>query len=895
MFRYLTIIILSLFVKLSSAQCPPTNVQYFEDLNCFTSLANLTVQAIGLTPPLSYTWSPNVSTGSVGLNLNSNQYIITIKDANNCSMVGAYNLNLNSILTINFNSPLTKNVSCFGGNDGAISATVTGTQTNPPITYTWSTGSNSNMITNLSAGVYTLSITNSKGCTISKTYTVTQPAGNITSSITGSVNCFNGSITTSITTTGGNSSSYSYTIDGVPISGNTVTLIGGSHTVITKDANNCSATNVININQPSAPNFNFNITQPTCPTSSNGALSVNVTNMGAITNYTWEAPSSNNSSLSNIPQGNYTVTVKDAFNCIATKTVQVVPISNIQASFITTPETCSAADGAATVNVTGGSLPLSYSLNLLPTQASNVFSNLTSGIQQLVISDANTCSLVTTFSVGNTSSVVLSIVSFTNVKCFNNCDGKLVLNASNAVAPVSYSLTGMPIFSSNTITTICAGSYTIKAIDNIGCYATATVDYTNPAPYSFSVNGTSQICITKTANLNSNVFGGTAPYTYSWMPGGLTSASVNVTPLTTTIYSLNVFDANGCTLAPKQFTVYVNPPITVSVSAQNTGICPGTTAQITPSVSGGDGNYSYLWLPGNMTTPSIFLSNISIPSYTYLVNDACGSPTATQVINLQIFPVTVPSFSADMVTGCEPICVNFKNTTPKSSNTIWNFGDRPFDQNVTDPYYCYLNSGKFNVKLSLLDSNACKFSSTLSNFINVLPRPKPNFVTKPALLTDNLSEGDLVNTTTNGNYYQWFVDDVNYGSNANIQLQFNDTVCFVIKLISNNTDGCVDSLLRKVCIKPGFNFYMPNSFRPNGDGLNEVLIPHGTAWLSDNYVFRIYNRWGQLVFKTNTISEGWDGKRKGVDCPNDTYFYTIQVKDYYDKEYEYKGHITLLR
>ncbi len=88
---------------------------------------------------------------------------------------------------------------------------------------------------------------------------------------------------------------------------------------------------------------------------------------------------------------------------------------------------------------------------------------------------------------------------------------------------------------------------------------------------------------------------------------------------------------------------------------------------------------------------------------------------------------------------------------------------------------------------------------------------------------------------------------------------------------------------------------MPNCFVPNGDGLNDILIPYGTSWVSENYSFRIYNRWGQLLFKTNDITVGWDGKEKGSLCPNDAYYYIIEVKDYYGKEHQFKGHITLLR
>lgn len=891
-----TLIILFIGIVIK-AQCPPPNFLYFDDLNCATTKANVTVQAIGLTPPLSYTWSPPVSTSSVGSNLNNGQYIITVKDANNCIMVGAYNLNLSALLNIDFTSSLnTKNVTCHGGTDGAISATVTGSYVNPPISYTWSTGSNSYSISNLASGIYTLTIQNSLGCVLTKTHNVTQPS-EINSTINASVSCFGGTVNAPITTTGGIGSSYTYSVNGLAIAGNTVNnLPAGTHTITTKDANGCTKNNVVTVNQPAAPVFNFNITQPTCPTSSNGGLVVTVSNIvNPISSYTWNPQVSNTGTVINIPQGIYNVSIRDAANCVFSKTVQVVPISNLQATVITTPENCSAADGAATITATGGPLPLSYSLNSLPAQSSNVFSNLSTGTQSVVIRDANTCSLVTTFSIGNTSNVSLAVVSFTPVKCYNNCDGQILLNTTNAIAPVTYSFNGLPTFSTNFINTICAGTYTIRATDNIGCYATATVQFASPPSYTFNASGATQLCIGKTAVLNSSASGGTPPYSYVWMPGNLSGASVSVSPSSTTIYSLNVYDKNNCTLESKTVAIAVNAPITISVSPQNSGICPGTTAQITPSVTGGDGIYSYLWLPGNFTGPSIFISNLSTPSYTCIVNDACGSPTATQVINLQIFPVTTPQFSATQTSGCEPLCIKFVNTTPLTTNQVWNFGDRPFEQKVDNPDYCYFENGKYTVKLTITDANNCKFTTTAPNYIHVLEKPKPSFITKPEILTDDIGEGELVNTTLNGSSYQWFVDDEYISSSTNISVQCNDTVCYVIKLIAGNANGCIDSLLKKICVKPGFNFYMPNCFVPNGDGLNDILIPYGTSWVSENYSFRIYNRWGQLLFKTNDITVGWDGKEKGSVCPNDTYYYIIDVTDYYGKEHQYKGHITLLR
>jgi gliding motility-associated-like protein len=128
-----------------------------------------------------------------------------------------------------------------------------------------------------------------------------------------------------------------------------------------------------------------------------------------------------------------------------------------------------------------------------------------------------------------------------------------------------------------------------------------------------------------------------------------------------------------------------------------------------------------------------------------------------------------------------------------------------------------------------------------------------------------------------------------------LNIQFNDTVCYIIKLIANNNYGCKDSTSRLICIKPGFTFYMPNSITPNGDGLNDVLLPFGQSWVSENYKFRVFNRWGQMIFQTKNISEGWDGKLKGSLGLNDTYVWMVSVMDYYGVEHSYQGTVVLLR
>lgn len=899
MVRCLAIFFCLLLTKLNFGQC--TNIP-IESYNCSTGTLNYSLVING-TAPYSFTVTPffpfSVSGNTLTMTFTTavGSILITYKDANNCVSQGNPVINaatFNQYFAISTLSPFTKTVTCFGANDGALAFTVTGSSVVLPVTYSVNgVAISSNTVNNLSAGIYTIVAQGADGCKRTETISIIQ-SNQIATTSTSSVSCFSGTTNAVLSTTGG-IGAMSYTVNGNAIPNNTVTgLTAGNYTVITKDVNGCMATNTITITQPPATVFNFIQTQPTCPTSSNGALSVNIINMQAPYNYTWTAPTNTNSSLSNIPAGMYTLTVKDVKNCVFSNTFQLIPLSNIQTTVHTKPETCSAVDAAVTINVTGGTLPLSYSIAPFPAQSSNTFSNLATGLYSVIVTDANSCTLASTFSVGNTSPVQIA-ASFTDILCYNNCDGKIAVSVSLAIPPITYSLTNLPTFTTSNITGICAGTYTLKAVDNIGCYAITTVTFTNPAPYSFSVSGTSPICVGRSANLIAQANGGTAPYNYVWQPGSLTTSTVAVSPTVTTVYSLNVYDNNNCTLNPETFTVTVRAPLTVSVSPQNSGICPGTTAQITPSVSGGDGNYSYLWLPGNNNTSSIFISNLTTPTYSFIVSDGCGSPTKTTVINLQIFPVTIPTFTSDTAMGCQPLCVHFKNTTPTSTNHYWNFGDVPFEQNVQDPFYCYTRSGIFNVKLSLTDLNGCKVSATYSNYINVLQQPTPNFITKPGVLTDDLGQGQLVNASGNATSVKWFIDGVYQGNSNSAIIPCTDTLCYIIKLLANNSNGCKDSLERLVCVKPGFSFYMPNTFSPNNDGLNEELLPYGRSWVSDNYKFRIFNRWGQMIFQTNDISKGWDGRVRGTAVVNDNYYWMVNVTDYYGNEHAYQGHVVLLR
>lgn len=860
-------------------------------------MASLTI--IGSSGPFTITSSPPAINSTTTSNLSQGVYNITITISPTCS----------TFVQLSINNPYNPgnlvftntNVTCYAGNDGASIATFQNSN-GPPFSYTWSStgqpGQSNQTAVNLIAGVYSVTVKDSQGCTVSNSVSITQPP-EIQSSFSNTLTtCFGGTLNTAVTSVGG-SPPYTYSINGTALTGSVVSgLFAGTHTVITKDSQGCLKTNTLQINQPPQPVITYSFTPPLCPGSTNGSATVTVNNAPTPYSYTWQPVASFANSISNIAAGNYTVLVKDASSCITKSVVVVVPAVNINATVNISPENCSAMDGTATLNITGGNFPYTFTTLPIGAHPTNVLTNLSSGSYTTFIKDSNNCLDSLVYVVGNLSTVSVSVSSFTPVLCYNQCSGVVVLSVQNAVSPVTYSASGSPTTSSNMISNMCAGYHIITVVDGIGCPATTTISFPSPAAFSYSASAPSAICYGNSITMNATATGG-APgsYNYIWNPGNISGQLISVAPVATTVYSLNVYDANNCTLPSYIFTVNVAPPLAININSSATGICPGTTAQITPTITGGDGNYIYDWLPGNTSSASLYVQNIEVPTYTLYVKDGCGSPTAVRVITINLFPVIIPNFSVSASSGCEPFCTQFINTTPKSSSAIWNYGDKPFEQAGNTTTYCYQKAGSYNLKLTVTDSNACKTAYTYSNVIRVFQSPRADFITSPKIITLNNSENVMIeNTTANGTSYQWYRAGVFISSGKDITNSFSDTGCTGFKLIALNQNNCSDTTDKVVCVIEGFNFWAPDCFTPDNDNLNEIFIPKGTAWVQKNYLFEVFNRWGTRIFHTNDPATGWNGKASGSDShPPDVYVWRVAVTDNLDIAHEMKGFVLLLK
>ena len=273
----------------------------------------------------------------------------------------------------------------------------------------------------------------------------------------------------------------------------------------------------------------------------------------------------------------------------------------------------------------------------------------------------------------------------------------------------------------------------------------------------------------------------------------------------------------------------------------------------------------------------------------------------------------VPNFYAPKRAGCTDLCISILDSSAtltgpaKISSWEWNFGNQLYSSSSqpNTQFTCFTNSSNFiikdyDVKLLVRTDSGCVDSITKVRYVRVYPKPKADFEWKG-------QEGDLLtpyisfeNTSLGYNKYQWYYNDgVNYTDSTHLNpVHYYATDIprnFNVFLAVRNQYGCKDTISKYVEIGPEYTFYIPNTFTPNGDGVNDMFT--GTGIGIKAYKMWIYDRWGEKIFYTEDITKGWDASVKGVFEKDklDVYTYRVIVTDLWSKEHEYTGHVTLLK
>ncbi|MEO5645255.1 MAG: PKD domain-containing protein, partial [Bacteroidia bacterium] len=289
-------------------------------------------------------------------------------------------------------------------------------------------------------------------------------------------------------------------------------------------------------------------------------------------------------------------------------------------------------------------------------------------------------------------------------------------------------------------------------------------------------------------------------------------------------------------------------------------------------------------------------------TYTLTVTDANGcTATATEIVTVN--PTPVAAFSGAPLAGCSPLDISFTDVSSiVAPGTItawlWEFGDNTTDT-LQDPLHTYYNPMSYGVTLTVVTADGCTSTLTINNYITVYPDPVAGFSAFPQPATAIEPIIYFTDQSSGATAWEWNFGDVPNSSSSlqNPVFEYPDSGCYYVQQIVISPNNCRDTTETLVCIQPDWSLYIPNAFTPDKDGLNDIFLPLGVGIDNTGFEMWIFDRWGNLIFYTNDMYHGWDGKAKGGSefAQVDTYVYKIKCKDVIGAAHKYIGKVSLVR
>ncbi|MBN8702888.1 MAG: gliding motility-associated C-terminal domain-containing protein [Bacteroidetes bacterium] len=762
--------------------------------------------------------------------------------------------------------------------------------------YLWNTGATTKTITAcpLATSTYTVILSDSGGDRDTTTATITinsLPTSTITPS---NVQCNGGNNGSAVVSAGNGISPYTYLWQPGNVTAQSVSgLSVGTYSLIVTDAFGCSSTNTVSILQPTlALGVSvLNQVSASCFGLNDGWAAVSALGGTGTYSYLWSnaAISATNTGL---VAGTYSVTVTDGNNCSALQYVVITEPAVLSVSVGLTNVSCNGGNNGSALVITAlGGTP-TYAYMWSDGQSTIAATGLAAGTYTLEVKDANNCTATTSVQISQPPALILNSTK-TDATCFASCDGSALVQTVGGNLPFTYYWNSIPAQTASNATGLCAGIYAVTVTDGLNCVSTTTVQITEPSQVVVNISGPTTICLSQSVSLTAASSGGIPGYQYWWSTGE-TSAVLNISPSVDTVLKITAIDSRSCN-ASITTTIDVGLPLQ-AIASPSVAVCAGDQTTLSVNATGGNGNYTFTWIPSNANGAAFILTPTLSATYTVIVNDNCGTPSDTVDVFVLVNQLPVMSISASDTAGCPSLCVVFDNSTPNTQSVNWQFGDGN-TSSINSPTHCFTQSGSYQTAVIVFDNNGCSNTMLYSQTIQVYPIPLAGFEPNPA--TINLSEGQIQIDDLSFGAVNWFWSFSNennsFSTEQNPIVVFADTGTYIIKQVVSNQYGCIDSVTKKVTVTPDFILYISNTFSPNGDGINEFFAPTVFGIKEGSYSLKIFNRWGELIWETQSVNAGWDGKINGTWVQEDTYVWQIQVKDLEGIRKVFVGHVNVVK
>ena len=392
------------------------------------------------------------------------------------------------------------------------------------------------------------------------------------------------------------------------------------------------------------------------------------------------------------------------------------------------------------------------------------------------------------------------------------------------------------------------------------------------------------------------------PDTGVWSGTGVTGTNFNPNSVGTKTLTYSIAG-----LCPVSKTIDVNVQTTPNpVITGDSVICENiaTGMQLTADDAGG------VWVGQGMNSATGLFTNAGLaPGYypiEYQINSVLCKDTA--FYTLRVLKVPKTDFVADKLEGCVWLGINYtdiSDSVPVASKWQFNQGDGISEAIGFVNSKTYTTPGLYDSYLENTYANGCKSVELKEDYITAYGIPNAEFTSSPDLISTADPVASFSDQSSNDVVaWSWKFTDRGAPTTStlqNPQVSFNSTEDDTVQVwqFVTTAGGCVDSISHDVIIRTNTLIYVPNSFTPNGDGVNDDFIPKGINFDEQGYEFLVFDRWGELIFKTNNATEPWNGTRNNTmhDAQIDVYVWKVTYVDHFSgiKQDPIVGHVSLIR
>ncbi|MES2837845.1 MAG: choice-of-anchor L domain-containing protein [Bacteroidota bacterium] len=670
--------------------------------NCGNADGAINISVLNGSIPYTFNWNNNKHTEDI-TGLFAGTYSVVVIDDNLCEATATYTV-INQTSGFVISNPVVTNETC-GNKVGAIAHTVSGGVL--PYKFLWSNGATNRNITGLSAGTYTLTVTDAVNCKIVQPYTILNNSGTLLQTYGNAVNevCTNSRGSIDISIAGGNPN-YSYRWNTGQLTQDLINISSGTYVCTITDLAGCKIYTpqyVVTNQSGTLAIFDTDIYDEVC-SNTNGRINVDMIGGQTPYSFLW-SNGSTNQFVNTLSAGTYTCRITDFNACVVNTPVLEVQnaTGTLQlASIAVTNEICDNNLGAIDVEVIGGTQPLTYTWsNFSNTQD---LTNLSEGNYSCIIKDVDNCQLNINTSILNTQGTLqITSKTITNETC-GNANGAFSIVTSGGSLPLAYTWNNAN--TNQNLTGLVAGYYAVEVRDNNGCKANESGTLLNQTGTLAinSITANNEVCGNSGGSINLSVTG--SPLTYTWSNGATTQ---NISGLQAGTYTCTIKNSLNCKVNTGNVLIQnTSSGFSLTSSAVNEN-CSNSLGSISLTTIGGVAPLSYTWSNGS-TNKNI--SGLTAGTYTVTAKDAGNCSVIKTVIvgnNVGTLAITNALVTAE-------ICDNNQGSvqlqigggqTPYSF--LWSNGST--NQNISA-----LSFGTYTCRIT--DNNNCRIFSPVYNVTN---------------------------------------------------------------------------------------------------------------------------------------------------------------------------------